>query len=194
MIQIDMPMPKSCVECRFSQVGYMYCHAMPENFCGYVNYCEEDGKPEWCPLKAQETKIERIATDYGLTVDGVSFALDQYQTIISEITHGLLSKLSYRANDVLQVAQERWCETCEIVKAHEPRVMAVDEVEKLVMTKRIDRDPIFVEICGGFCACIVSDEYFDLPECNLSSDLYGRTWRCWTSRPDEKRRAETPWN
>ena len=25
-------------------------------------------------------------------------------------------------------------------------------------------------------------------------DNYGKTWRCWTSRPDEKRRAETPWN
>ena len=23
---------------------------------------------------------------------------------------------------------------------------------------------------------------------------YGKTWRCWTSRPDEERRAETPWN
>lgn len=57
MIQIDMPMPKSCVECRFSQGGYMYCHAMPENYCGYVNYCEEDGRPEWCPLKAQEPRV-----------------------------------------------------------------------------------------------------------------------------------------
>jgi len=59
MIQIDMPMPESCVECRFSQGGYMYCHAMPENFCGYVNDCEEDGRPEWCPLKAQEPKRGR---------------------------------------------------------------------------------------------------------------------------------------
>ena len=22
---------------------------------------------------------------------------------------------------------------------------------------------------------------------------YNKTWRCWTSRPDDKRRAETPW-
>ena len=22
---------------------------------------------------------------------------------------------------------------------------------------------------------------------------YGKRWRCWTSRPNEKRRAETPW-
>lgn len=24
-------------------------------------------------------------------------------------------------------------------------------------------------------------------------DRYNKTWRCWTSRPDEKRRADTPW-
>ena len=23
---------------------------------------------------------------------------------------------------------------------------------------------------------------------------YNKTWRCWTSRPDEKRRTEAPWN
>ena len=57
MIQIDMPTPENCVECRFSQGGYMYCHAMPENFCGYVNYCEENGRPEWCPLIAQEPRV-----------------------------------------------------------------------------------------------------------------------------------------
>ena len=29
---------------------------------------------------------------------------------------------------------------------------------------------------------------------NADYEYYGKTWRCWTSRPDEKRRAETPWN
>lgn len=28
----------------------------------------------------------------------------------------------------------------------------------------------------------------------LFAEDYGKRWRCWTSRPDEKRRAETPWN
>ena len=27
----------------------------------------------------------------------------------------------------------------------------------------------------------------------LFAEDYGKSWRCWTSRPDEKRRAETPW-
>lgn len=51
MIAIDMKMPGSCVECRFSQGDYGFCHAMFENFCGYVNQIEDEGRPEWCPLR-----------------------------------------------------------------------------------------------------------------------------------------------
>lgn len=70
--------------------------------------------------KTQKTSLEKVAADHGLTVDGVSFALNQYQTIICEITHGMMSKLSYHAKDILQVAQERWCNTCELKEAQEP--------------------------------------------------------------------------
>ena len=57
MIQIDMPMPDNCVECRFNVSEFGYCNAMPVNFCGHVNDFEEDGRPEWCPLKAQEPRV-----------------------------------------------------------------------------------------------------------------------------------------
>ena len=50
MIQIDMPMPDNCLECRFNTSEFGYCNAMPVEFVGQVS----DGKPEWCPLKAQE--------------------------------------------------------------------------------------------------------------------------------------------
>lgn len=56
MIRIDMPMPDNCVECRFNVSEFGYCNAMPVEFCGRVNDYEEDGKPEWCPLKVQEPK------------------------------------------------------------------------------------------------------------------------------------------
>lgn len=82
----------------------------------------------------------------------------------------------------------------DLLKAQEPRVMGVDEVWEWVRKQRVDREPICVEVKGSICAWIVSDEYWDIPmDTNLSSDLYDKTWRCWTSRPDEKRRAETPW-
>lgn len=53
MIQIDMPMPDSCSECRF-ETKRGFCKAMPDNFCGYTNY---ERKPEWCPLKEQEPRV-----------------------------------------------------------------------------------------------------------------------------------------
>jgi hypothetical protein len=58
MIQIDMPMPVNCVECRFNDSEYGYCYAKPKNFCGIVNDLGEDGKPEWCPLIALEVEYD----------------------------------------------------------------------------------------------------------------------------------------
>lgn len=81
-----------------------------------------------------------------------------------------------------------------LLKAQEPRVMKVGEVRNWVNSDRVTREPVAIEMRGGICAWIIDDEVREIPgEENLSSDLYGKTWRCWTSRPDEKRRAETPW-
>ena len=65
-------------------------------------------------LMAQETTIEKVAEDYGLTVDGVSFALDQYGKVINNITGGRMSKLCYYAADILSVANDVQCEGCEL--------------------------------------------------------------------------------
>lgn len=71
-------------------------------------------------LKARVGGLEKVAADYGLTVDGVSFALEQYQTVISEITHGRMSKLSYYARDILSVANDVQCNGCELKEPQEP--------------------------------------------------------------------------
>lgn len=79
--------------------------------------------------------------------------------------------------------------------AQEARVMGVDEVREWVGKQRVDREPICVEVKDSICAWIVSDEYWDMPiDINLSSDLYGKTWRCWTSRPTDEQREKEPWN
>ena len=57
MIKIDMPMPDNCLECRFNISEFGYCNAMPVEFVGQVNDFQEDGKPGWCPLKAQEPRL-----------------------------------------------------------------------------------------------------------------------------------------
>ena len=63
--------------------------------------------------------LKEIAENHGLTPEGVEYALTQYQIVICEITHGMLSKLSYDAKDIIRTAQERWCNTCNL-KAQEP--------------------------------------------------------------------------
>ena len=56
-----MKLPDNCVMCRFNQGDYGFCHAMPENFCGYVNELEEQGRPEWCPLvQVDKLMVERV--------------------------------------------------------------------------------------------------------------------------------------
>lgn len=81
-----------------------------------------------------------------------------------------------------------------LLKAQEPRVMKVGDVRNWVNSDRVTREPIVIEICGGVCAWIIDDEVRELPgEANLSSDLYSKTWRCWTSRPTDEQREATPW-
>ena len=61
--------------------------------------------------------LREICNKHGLTPKGVDYALMQYQTVICEITHGMLSKLTYDASIVIHTAQERWCDGCDIKNA-----------------------------------------------------------------------------
>ena len=83
--------------------------------------------------------------------------------------------------------------------AQEPRVMTLEEVKAaaghdvwLELSGNIADDVLFattIEGCGtkGLCT-----RYESLNYSAYGIRPYG--WRCWTSRPDEKRREETPWN
>ena len=58
MIQIDIPMPKSCGECPICN-EYLMC-GVPCNGRGWgENDVSDyfDGRPEWCPLKEPETEL-----------------------------------------------------------------------------------------------------------------------------------------
>jgi len=85
-----------------------------------------------------------------------------------------------------------------LLKAQEPRVMTLEEVKAaagqdvwLELSGNIAEDVLFtatIEGCGtnGLCT-----RYESLNYSAYGIRPYG--WRCWTSRPDDKRRAETPW-
>ena len=67
MIQIDMPMPKSCIDCPFKEQEYGEgeCLADKENRC---TYGDSSGRQEWCPLKEQEA-VEPYVTGRGETFE-----------------------------------------------------------------------------------------------------------------------------
>ena len=60
--------------------------------------------------------LKKIADKYGLTKDGVDFALSQYQDVIYKITNGRMSKLCYYSVDILSVAEDCRCIGCEYLE------------------------------------------------------------------------------
>ena len=93
-------------------------------------------------------------------------------------------------NDALDMA-------IEALKAQEPRVMTLEDVK--------EGQAYWLEMRGiasEYAICKLNDHddsaFLDFAvqygDRTLESDGYGKRWRCWTSRPDEKRRGKTPWN
>ncbi len=103
--------------------------------------------------------LEEIAENHGLTPEGVDYALTQYQIVICEITQGMLSKLSYDAKDIIRIAQDRWCETCDLKEQEPKQVIGIaDSIEgmevgycpscdRAIVNKKIDETK-FCKFCG----------------------------------------------
>ena len=142
--------------------------------------------------------LEQVAADYGLTPDGVSFALEQYQKVICEITHSRMSKLSYYADDILRVANDVRCNGCEYT---EPRLLTLEEIQHT--------DAVWLEthgwkIQGGDIHETVlrrgSDfedyvtEFADNDDSDITcvNSTLGIDWRCWNIKPSVEQRKNTP--
>jgi len=88
-----------------------------------------------------------------------------------------------------------------LLKAQEPRVMTLEEVEHLtygspyiIETNLPKEEPRLMYglfshlgLQGNFSFAFTDGRGY------LFDVDYGKRWRCWTSRPDEKVRADTPW-
>ena len=85
-----------------------------------------------------------------------------------------------------------------LLKAQEPRVMTLEEV------KAFEWDYCYLEqerlpgkeyrmIAGDYALTCITWPSITSMRIEYGDNSYGVKWRCWTSRPDEKRRAETPW-
>ena len=61
MIQIDMPMPKNCLDCPACN-EYLMC-AIPVNGRGWGENDVRDfsqNRPDWCPMKEQDAEIRQL--------------------------------------------------------------------------------------------------------------------------------------
>ena len=89
----------------------------------------------------------------------------------------------------------------ELLKDQEPLVLTLEEVKKL---QSIRDGAIWLEIFGNglfpalpefsnksltFFVAILFDGYRSVFE----NDWYGKTWRCWSSRPTDEQREAMPW-
>ena len=84
-------------------------------------------------------------------------------------------------------------DTITLLKAHEPRLITNADFENKELVDSAESMPAWIEYRHGE----EWDEYNDgnddgwsvIYQFNFESEFY----RCWTSRPDEKKRIETPW-
>ena len=56
----------------------------------------------------------RLYCNWEYTPKNIKFIFHQYSEVMTTITGNKMSKLSYYAKDVIQVAQEFWCEECDL--------------------------------------------------------------------------------
>lgn len=93
-----------------------------------------------------------------------------------------------------------------LLKAHEPRVMTLEEVKAMKryticaveQRSKVLHTTFNAEYRGhltiGGRDYIDFGLYADVSPFRRSESGYGKTWRCWTSRPTDKQREATPWN
>lgn len=111
-------------------------------------------------------------------------------------------EMSYKYSNVDEentlVPQNLVIEIIALLKAQEPRVMTLEEVNAL------DWDYCYLEqerlpgneyrgVLGKYIMTCVTWPSITAAKISQGMDNYGKTWRCWTSRPTDAQREATPW-
>ena len=62
-LELDIPMPKACIDCPLQDEEFHYCHG---RLCSAAWECEnyEEARPKWCPLI--EVKEEKEKLEYNM--------------------------------------------------------------------------------------------------------------------------------
>lgn len=112
-------------------------------------------------------------------------------------------KCPYAETETDNCAPVIWRDALELLKAQEPRVLTLYEIQTLpngdetnapVVTEQ--RVPIGTWDGGSICqwrgAAFVQETAEDHAYYNW--DTYGQNWRCWTALPTKKQRTEAKWD
>lgn len=82
-----------------------------------------------------------------------------------------------------------------LLKSQDPRVMTLDEAEKADICW-IERRSGIIEACRVAVSPNrkkVTIGRISMSPIHVPLENYGRTWRCWTSRPTDEQWEATPW-
>lgn len=92
--------------------GKLYAESYDEilSFDDLVKLAERLSRPK---AVNTDNTLEAIADAFGLTPEGISFALSQYSKVICELTCGRMSKLTYDAAQIISVINDCYCDGCE---------------------------------------------------------------------------------
>lgn len=137
-------------------------------------------------------KREKVIANVTAIVSDMQEEVDEWKDYSdSELSHGLTCDCDwwYKTLQTLKDA-------LELLKAHEPRVMSLDELS--------EKEDVYFEslVYDTICPALSSGSYDDgtVGLMTLEDELfymdeedYGVKWRCWTYRPTDEQRAATPW-
>ena len=85
----------------------------------------------------------------------------------------------------------------DLLKAHEPLLMNFSDIQTMskvdVYLEDRGSDLVYPLMLLGAENSNKSQTVFFHPMTVKPLGAYGKTWRCWTCRPSQKQREETPW-
>jgi hypothetical protein len=113
----------------------------------------------------------------------------------------VIAELMYLKRDCLEgsATDDTLNKAIALLKAQEPRVMTLEEV------KMLDSDYYYLEsmrspgkelreIVGAYGLTCVTWPSITWARQTMGDSGYGKTWRCWTSRPTDEQREAVKWS
>ena len=117
---------------------------------------------------------------------------------IAEYFRGCRNNASFasKAENHFWELQNAAREAAELLKAQEPRVMTLKEIvsAECVWIEYATSGNIIIALPWDIELTDDTYNFIGMPNCFVEfRSLYGKEWRCWTARPTDEQRRETPW-